>query len=652
MSPRRLITLLLALITLAAFFPATRNGFLAYDDNDYVTDNNVVKAGLTWAGTKWAFTTGHASNWHPLTWLSHMTDCELFGLNAGAHHLINALFHAANAVLLFWLLLRITDKIWPSALTAALFAWHPVHVESVAWIAERKDVLSTFFALLALLSYTKFVREPARRRYYWLALGWFAFGLMAKPMLVTLPLVMLLLDWWPLNRLQPPHSRLPVWRGLLVEKLPFFFLAAASCVVTLIMQRPAMSTLDALPLGWRLGNAAVSTMRYLGKIIWPADLIVAYPLVDWSKLVIALAVIGLAGISLAAWHGRRTRPYIGVGWLWFLGTLVPVIGLVQVGSTAMADRYTYFPAMGIFLLISFGLHDLASRSALVKKTIPWVMGAALLTLLGLTVNQLRHWHSSETLFRHALAVTPNNEIAQRSLGFAFDRQERHAEALAAFQESLRLNPRNYQVHYPMGNLLMKLNRPAEALAEYRECLARDPKVPALHNAAARALIALGQTDAAEAALAEAERLDPNYAGPHLTRAQLFMETGRDTNAVAELWLAVKTEPYNVEVLTEAARYLSASPRDGVRDGESAVVLALKANDLSSGSQPEVLDALGMAFAETRDFTNALTTAHAALELAETGKLQSAVKIRERITLYQRGQPWREPLLLPNPEARP
>ena len=352
MSRPRLIALLLALITLLVYLPVTHSSFLDYDDDDYITNNQMVQNGLTLAGIQWAFTTAHASNWHPLTWLSHMTDCELFGLNPAAHHFVNVLFHAANAVLLFTLVLRLTGALWPAAFVAALFAWHPLHVESVAWVAERKDVLSTFFALLSLLSYVRYAKEN-RRRCFWVALACFALGLMAKPMLVTLPFVMLLLDFWPVQRFNGSTVQ-----RLLIEKIPFFTLAAISCIVTFLVQRNmAVASLELVPMGFRLENVPVAYVAYLSKLIWPSNLAVIYPMPSDFQLPpmkVALAVTLLIFVSAIVWLNRKRTPYLPVGWLWFLGTLVPVIGLVQVGTQAFADRYTYFPAIGLFFMVAFG----------------------------------------------------------------------------------------------------------------------------------------------------------------------------------------------------------------------------------------------------------------------------------------------------------
>ncbi|MGD0253772.1 MAG: tetratricopeptide repeat protein, partial [Verrucomicrobiota bacterium] len=462
MSRPRLIGLLLALVTLLVYLPVCRYNFVNYDDGDYVTENQVVQNGLTWAGVEWAFTTWHAGNWHPLTWLSHMLDCELFGLNPGAHHLVNVLFHAANVVLLFALLLRMTNSLWPGAFVAALFAWHPLHVESVAWISERKDVLSTFFALLTLLAYvrhaksvacdewqmtgtaettgtpnlSRFARHPSL--FYWLALIFFTLGLMSKPMLVTLPFVMLLLDLWPLKRVTSDKWQVAGVLRLALEKWPFFLLTAISCVVTFFAQRggDAVVSLAKVSLRYRLENAPVAAVRYLLKMIRPADLAVIYPMPDKiPALAVAAAVTALILISAVAWLVRRRSPYLLVGWLWFLGTLVPVIGLVQVGGAALADRYTYLPSIGLFIAAAFGLRDLADRFRFLKIPVAVAASLMLAGCLMLTENQLRCWRDSQTLFAHAVAVTKDNDIAHINLGVALEQQGKLDEALAEYREA-------------------------------------------------------------------------------------------------------------------------------------------------------------------------------------------------------------------------
>ena len=370
----------LALLTLALYWPVVGHDFVNYDDGLYVTDNPHVQAGLTLDNIAWAFSTGHASNWHPVTWLSHLIDFSCFGWFAGGHHLVNVLFHTANTLLLFLLLRRLTGSLWRCAIVAALFAWHPLHVESVAWVAERKDLLSLFFLLLSLSAYVGYVKQPSPGRYT-LTLACFALGLMAKPMIVTLPCLLLLLDWWPLARLrlsatdagENPSPRSHLW-PLVCEKLPFFALAAASCVVTVWTQHQtgALRTFHAVPLSARLANTVTAYACYLWKMIWPADLAVLYPMPSsWPLAMVLGSALALAGLSLFAWRWRTQFPWVVVGWCWFVVTLVPVIGLVQVGEQAMADRYTYLPLIGVFLALTWGVEaatvarrgcDLAERS--------------------------------------------------------------------------------------------------------------------------------------------------------------------------------------------------------------------------------------------------------------------------------------------------
>ena len=655
--------LLLVLITLGIYLPVIRHDFVTYDDIGYVTNNQIVQNGLTLAGIKWAFTTLHMANWHPITWVSHMADCELFKLNAGAHHFVNVLFHAANVALLFTLLLRLTKKMWPSALVAALFAWHPLHVESVAWISERKDVLSTFFGLLSLLNYARYAQEQdansrklvqkshphslpltSHSKFYWLALVFFALGLMSKPMLVTLPFILLLLDYWPLARFS--LSAFP--SVFLTEKLPFFLLAAASCVFTFLAQQAghSIASLDEIPLPYRLENALAATAQYLLKMLWPVDLAVIYPLtiIQPATWMLALAVLILtsAGVWLAHNHNRCWL----AGWFWFLGTLVPVIGIVQVGGATMADRYTYIPSIGIFIAVVFGLHSLPR----LKIIFPVVSTLALIACVLLTEKQLGYWRNSETLFRHTLAVTENNEIAHLNLGVALDQQGRTTEALAEYREAMRIYPANYQIHFAIGNMLFKMNRPAEALVEYRECLRLDPGVPALYNAAASALVEQGKIEDARKEFAEAERLDSHYAQPHLELAKTYFTQGQDAQAVAELWSAARSDPYNVEVLIAVARYLAVNENAAARDGQQALTLALKANDLSGNRQSDVFDVLGMAFAATGDFTNAVVCAQNALEFAPDENQKNIGPLRQRLKFYENHQPWHESFRATNAPA--
>ncbi len=659
----------LMLATLAVYLPARSNAFV-YDDYDYIINNQTVQNGLTWAGIRWAFTTWHSGNWHPLAWISHMLDCQLFGLNAGPQHVVNVLFHSANAALLFLLLFRLTGCLWPSALVAALFAWHPLHVESVAWIAERKDVLSTFFGLLTLLFYAGYAQKRSRVEGressattvslaldprpstldYSLALLFFALGLMAKPMLVTLPFVMLLLDLWPLQRFSVLNFQLPVFRRLLFEKWPLFLLLTASCVATFLAQRhgQAIASFEQIPLNQRLENASVACGLYLLKMIWPANLAVLYPLPEEiSGLAVAASLAVLAGISTAVWLGRKCSPCLLVGWLWFLGTLVPVIGLVQAGSQAMADRYTYFPLIGIFIAVVFGARQLADHLRFPKAVIlvPVVMalGACVVT----TENQLTYWRNNKSLFVHALDTTRNNFIAHLWVGMAFQDEGDSSRALAEYRESARINPDYLFTHFTLGGLLDKLGRQEEALAEYRRALQINPKEPAVHDRVGATLVEMGHYDEACGEFRDAAQIDPSSPWPHFYLGKALAMQGRDGPAAAEFREALRIEPNNLEILAYAAQLLSASEDPRVRDGQTALAYALEANTLAKGAQPFVLDALGMAYAETGQFDEAQQAAQKAIALAASAKMNNLESFQQRLEFYRNHKPWRESFLATN-----
>ena len=443
-------------MTLAVYWPVTHAEFINFDDPAYVTHNPPVEAGLTVDGLVWALTTGHGSNWHPLTWVSHMADCQWFGLDAGQHHLTSLLFHVANTLLVFAWLRGLTGAVWRSALVAALFGWHPLHVESVAWISERKDVLSTFFCLLTLMAYGWYVKEAEvqspkskvkerkAKICYGLALGFYALGLMSKPMLVTLPFVLLLLDWWPLGRifdLKKGRAGETVW-ALILEKAPFFLLALGSCVVTFLVQRAggAVMSVATMPLSQRAGNAVVSYVRYLGKTVWPEGLAMYYPPRHWAVWQVAGALGLLALVTVWVARERVRRPYLAVGWLWYLGTLVPVIGLVQVGGQAMADRYTYIPLIGIFIAVVWGLGDLMGNGAKLRMAAWGITTAVLAACLVLTGRQVQTWQTAITVCRHTLAVTTKNARIENLLGQALMKQNNVDEAVFHFQKAIEYLP--------------------------------------------------------------------------------------------------------------------------------------------------------------------------------------------------------------------
>jgi hypothetical protein len=454
-----LVCLALVVVTFAVFYQVHSFKFVNYDDPQYVYRNPYIQQGFSLKTVKWAFTSGYASNWHPLTWLSHMLDWQLFGSDPAGHHIINLVFHIANTLLLFIVLSQMTNAFWQSAFVAALFALHPLHVESVAWVAERKDVLSTFFWMLTMFTYLQYVKHPNVIRYL-LTLSTFALGLMAKPMLVTLPFVLLLLDYWPLeripykqtagNRKNTEHknrfSHRLIFYRLVLEKLPFLALSTTSSIVTFLVQKSggAMVTGELLPLDVRIFNAFVSYVRYISKIFYPSHLAVLYPY-PTAKLQIRhplLYLLLLIGVTVITIYAVRHRRYLLVGWLWYLGILVPVIGLVQVGVQTMADRYTYLPSIGIFIMVTWGAAELFNRFHL-RKMVPVSSAAIILVVLLLsTCSQLRYWRDSLTLFGHALQVTRDNYIIQNNYGIALRDKGRFDEAIIHHKQSLNIKPDN------------------------------------------------------------------------------------------------------------------------------------------------------------------------------------------------------------------
>jgi tetratricopeptide (TPR) repeat protein len=634
--------LLLAVITLLAYLPALQNNFVNYDDPDYVTENPVVQNGLTLAGIKWAFTGWHAANWHPLTWLSHMADCELFRLNPAGHHFVNLLFHSANTALLFLLLARLTQKVWPSILVALLFALHPLHVESVAWAAERKDVLCVFFCLLALRAYIRFAdlskaQSPKAKVFYGLTLLAFVLALLAKPMAVTLPFVFLLLDFWPLKRVMSV-------KNLFVEKMPFFALTVISCTVTFFAQRQeAVATLQKVSLALRLENSVVAYAGYLAKTFCPLNLAVFYPLPRHISLpVLILSAAILIAISALAVTGIRRRPYILMGWLWFLGTLVPVIGLVQVGDQALADRYTYFPLIGIFLILALAADDLAVRFPPAKK---FLMAAAVLVCAGclwLTEKQISYWRDSETLFTHALAVTEDNALAHLNLGVAYQDENRPQDALIQYHEVLRLDPGRREAWNNLARILDDEGRPADALEYARTAMKLDPRSAPGHVTLGMILAELKRYDEATNELSQAAQLDENSAPAQFQMARTLLLQGRDAAAPPYFQKALELQPQNLSMLIFTARVLAADEDPQGRDGAQALALARRAAQLVGDSSPVALDTLAAALAENGRFDEAVKLAGQALAAAQkAGQTDDAAEIQQRLELYRQHQPWRK-----------
>ncbi len=554
-----IISLLLAMATLAIYWPVQRCEFLGYDDPLYFTQNPHVLGGLTWGNIGWAFTSGEAANWHPLTWLSLMLDAEIFGTQPAGPHLVNLLLHMANTVLLFHLFYRLTRAMGQSALVAALFALHPLHVESVAWVAERKDLLCGLFVLLTLLAYASAVTAPPRFRTpaYILSLSCFALALMSKPMAVTLPFLLLLLDWWPLKRIsdvwfvasgsKKKADNLPTLKSLLVEKIPFVGLSVAASLVTFLVQKNgnAMTALASYSLPVRIENALVSYARYLAKTIWPATLANPYPHPGhWPATTVILSGLLFAGLCVAAVMLARRWPFVFTGWFWFAGMLVPVIGLVQVGSQAMADRYMYLPSIGLFVVLVWG-------GALIVAHWNWpkmlTAAVALLLLAGSaarTRDQLGYWQNDGTLFSHALAVTSNNCTASIDLGGWYLKHGQNEAALEQYNAALGMHPDDPLVLYDLGNAFASLGKYEEAVNNYRRALQLAPGRPNILCNLGSALVALNQLPEAITNFEAALAAQPNFAYAHNGLAAALFKSGQFDEAARHFSEAAKLEPGN------------------------------------------------------------------------------------------------------------
>jgi len=666
------IYLALALTTIVVFWPVHSFDFVNYDDGSYVSENPHIRAGLSRGGVIRAFTSPHAGMWHPLSSLSHMLDCELFGLNPASHHLTNLFFHIANTLLLFWVLKRMTGAVWPSAFVAAVFALHPLNVESVAWVSERKNVLSTFFWLLTMAAYTLYVSRPAVGRYL-LTLFVFALGLMAKPMLVTLPFVLLLLDYWPFGRLQWKTSL-----RLVREKTPFFVLSALLSIVTFVVQRSAGVMPRAENLNYRIANALVSYVRYIGKMVWPSRLAVFYPhpgaaLPIWQ---VVAAVIFLIFVSIWVIGLSRNRRYLPVGWLWYLGTLVPVIGLVQVGGQAMADRYTYVPLIGIFIMVAWGLNDLLAKW---RYRRPALAASALMVLLVLAVCsmlQLRYWRNSIALFERAIGVTSGNYIAHCGLAKPLYEQGRLDEAVAHYIESLRINPDFADTHIGLGIVLFEKGRTDEAFLHFTRALQLDPNSPNSHFNLGVAFARQGKIDEAVTHFTEALRIAPEFGIVYSKLAHALIQQGKLEQAITLSHKAIRMLPadpavYNElaaalvlqgkldqavtyftaslrivpeqpEIMNDLAWLLAASDKSGVRNPAEAVKFAGRACELTDYMHPGMLDTLAVAYAAVGRFSDAIETAEKAIKLADPLEQKQLIEdIQSHLLLYRAGKPYIE-----------
>jgi tetratricopeptide (TPR) repeat protein len=638
-----LASMLLSALVLAVYARALGNGFVSLDDEPYVTGNADIRAGLSRASIVWALTTTREANWHPLTWVSHMADVQMFGMRPFGHHLMNVLFHLANTLLVLLLWSRLTGRVWPSAAVAALFAVHPLRVESVAWVAERKDVLSAFFGLLAFLAYVRYARRGSRGAFI-AAAALLAASLLSKPMLVTFPFLLLLLDVWPLERMDRGSVR-----RLLLEKIPFLLLSAASCAVTLWAQGSGGAVADwSLSLAARASNALVAPVAYLKQSFAPFSLSVLYPHPGSASFAAVAAAALLLAISAAALRWARTRPYFATGWFWYLGTLVPVIGLVQVGWQARADRYTYLPSIGLTVALVWGLRDLWRRLAAGPRLLQAAAVAAVGCLSFLTWLQIGYWKDSTTLYAHGLAVTERNHILHINLGIEEVRRGKLAQGISNFQQAVAIQPGYWYGQLALGAALARDQRPAEAIPYLETALRLHPDSAegrtALADAAEKVgqeLFAQGRAPEAAARLEEAVRAQPDSERLRYEHARALVAAGRRAQAKDELRVALRLSPDWPPALTLLAAMLATAPDASPSEGAEALRLARKLLELGGGRDPNDLDLLAAAQAQAGSFAEAAETAQRAIRLAEAaGQTQLARVIAGRLALYKARRPYR------------
>jgi Flp pilus assembly protein TadD len=694
--PVWLVAGLLGLAAVALYWPATGYDFVNYDDPAYFSENEHVLGGLTWSNLAWAFQATADASWYPVSWLSFMLDATLFGRGPAGPHFMNVLLHAANGVLLFLLWKGLAGSVWRSALVAGLFVLHPVHVESVAWVSERKDVLSTLFGLLALIAYTRYAdsrrqkaegRRPKARNsdpasegvkrtavpgstfdvrcsmldvqpspfpslaaggwWYWSALLLFALGLMSKPMLVTWPFVMLLLDYWPLGRLQPntynskPKTVIP----LLLEKIPFLLLSIIASTVNMLVHKQvgALVSFDSVSLPARIANAFVSYARYFQQTVWPTNFAVPYLHPGhWPLASVCWGVVLVGGLSSVSLFLGRRRRSLSVGWCWFLGTLVPVIGLIQWGNHAMADRFMYVPSVGLLVALVWGLGKALEQRPWPKPAVGFAVALALFALALQSRAQLRYWQSGETLFRHALAVTGDNHLAHNNLGAALARKGQTDEAIRQFQEAIRLRPDGANAYGNLGIALIAKGQFDAAISQLQEAARLKPDSAIVHYNLGVALGRQGQTNAAIRQFQEAICLQPTYPEALGSLAGTLEGRGKYTEAIRFYQTALKTQPDQGSILNNLAWLLATCPDPAARNGPEAVRLARRACEVTGYAKPLFIGTLAAAQAEADDFPAAIATAEQAAALAASLHLEDlAAKNRELLQLYRQGQPFHQ-----------
>ncbi|PYJ31435.1 MAG: hypothetical protein DME88_15060 [Verrucomicrobia bacterium] len=665
--PSRRITIVVYLFlvatSLAVFGQTIRYDFVNFDDDLYVYNAPAIQAGLTVKGLALAFTSPHARNWHPLTTISHMLDCQLYGLKAGGHHATNVVLHTIAVLLLFRVLRQMTGAVWKSATVAALFAVHPLHVESVAWVSERKDVLSAVFFFLMLDAYFRYTRAPSITRYLVVAVL-FAAGLMSKPMLVSAPVILLLLDYWPLRRFEQLSSRKDrgkiaksgdQWRlarDLFLEKVPLLVLSAGACVITFVLQKRATGAIPPLPFLWRVQNAVATYVIYVWKTLWPTRLAVFYPhpndtIAIWE---VVLAIGLLLAMTVAAIVFRRERPYLFTGWFWYVGMLVPVIGFVQVGEQGHADRYTYLPHIGLFLLAVWLIADLTAVPQLRSRI---AVPAAVIIIVALTwaaFIQTSYWRNSETLWTHALAVTSDNDVAHNNLGYLCVERGEPDKAISHFETALRIRSSKRDPHYSVGSAFVQMNladalgrkgQPDEAMVHYEEAIKLQPNYADAYYNRGNILFAEGRVEEAMADWEKTLQIQPNDADAHTCLGNALLRRGSVREAVAHYETAIALAPDDPHSRINIAWVLATAPDASIRDGIKAVEFAQQAVELSDGKDPKFLRTLAAAYAESGRFSEAITTTKQAIMTANMqGKAGLAHVLDEDVGLYRAHVPLR------------
>jgi len=659
------IYLLLATLSLAVFSQTIFYGFVNFDDDVYVYNSPIIQGGLTPEGMAAAFTSPHAGNWHPLTTLSHMLDCGIYGLNAGGHHATNVVLHTIAVLLLFHVLRQMTGALWKSAILAALFAVHPLHVESVAWVSERKDVLSAVFFFLMLSAYAGYVRQPSIARYL-VVTAFFVAGLMSKPMLVTAPVVLLILDCWPLRRFEQvasatgnaksrrSNNQKHITQTFFLEKIPWLILSTGAGIITFVLQKRAAGSLPPLPFLWRAQNAVVSYIIYVWKTLWPTRLAVFYPhpndtLAIWQ---VALAIVFLLAITCAAIVWRDKRPYLFTGWFWYLIMLVPVIGIIQVGEQGHADRYAYLPSIGLFLIAVWGIANVATISR-VRLWQPVVTTGIILVVAALACAafaQTSYWRNSEALWERALAVTTDNDVAHNNLAYLSVERGELDKAMSHFEAASKIRSGKLDPHYTLGTAFVEMNlgdalarkgQADEAMAHFEQAIKLQPDYAEAYYNRGNVLYSKGMIAEAIPDFEKALQLQPKHADAHTGLGNALLRKGALKEAIMHYNQAIALAPKDPHSRNNLAWVLATSSDPSMRDGARAVELARQAISLSGSKDPLFFRTLAAAYAETGRYSDAIVVVQQAVAIATVqGKSSLEDLLEEDVLFYRQEVPLR------------